>query len=86
LPFELFAWLCLICSAVLFVFLLRINARRSQHLFFVDPGRAAGGEERPAALRQLRQVLGVDTGSLMLAQFVALFNQTSLEVSWRCEM
>ncbi len=51
------------------------------HAFFVDPPRAAAGaEERPSALRQLRQVLGVDTGSLLVAQFVALFNQTSIEV------
>ena len=47
------------------------------HLFFQEPPHEVA-EKQP--LSQLLQVVKIDTGSLLLAQFVALFNQTCIEV------
>ncbi len=50
------------------------------HALYVEPARPAVSEQKTPLLVQLRRVIGVDTGSLLVAQFVALFNQTAIEV------
>jgi hypothetical protein len=48
------------------------------HAGFEEPPRKAAQKKLPLSL--MSQVLKMDTSSLLIAQFVALFNQTCLEV------